>query len=697
MKSRKLLILMAAFLLLSTTTVMAAPTSAEDARLVVTNWLALDAQPLGFELGSGIKEVKTYEDGAGQPLYHIVYLATNGFVIVAGDDLVEPIIGFLFRGTYNPSWDNPLGALVDRDVAGRVTRERKVEQTAVAGGLEFALDGKSGEARRKWDWLKSQGAQLLETVQPATISDVRVTPFVQSKWSQGDVAASPCYNYYTPNNYPSGCVATALSQLMRYHRHPSAGVGTGTAYAYYEDGSYREGYLRGGDGGGGAYNWNNMPMVPGSSITPAQRQAIGSLMWDAGLSVGMDYAAAGSGANTLDTADALKNIFGYSNAIRGYNPDWVAGIPIANLKKMINPNLDASLPVLLGINGNSGGHAIVTDGYGYNASTLYHHLNMGWSGYDDAWYNLPDITAGYTFDIVYKCIYNVYKSGSGEIISGRVLDAAGNPVSGATVTARRSGVTTRTATTNSKGVYALTKIPSVASYTISVTKTGYSFASKTVSTRTSYDDKISTGNLWGVDFTQSSAKPSVTTPVFSSVDTTKAMLGATIQFSGGSAVSSAGVAYGTSAKPGISGSKVTTPITSGVFTVNVTGLTPNTLYHFRGYATNSFATSYSTDSTFTTRPTRPTATGGTSVSQTTFCAHWKAPSGTAAITGYRLDVSTDSNFGSFVTNYRGRFVSGTSRVVYGLSAGETYYYRVRAVNAGGVSTSSKIISITTLE
>ena len=64
------------------------------------------------------------------------------------------------------------------------------------------------------------------------------------------------------------------------------------------------------------------------------------------------------------------------------------------LNGMINPNLDSNNPVILGIDDSQGdGHAVVADGYGYKSSTLYHHLNMGWDGEDDVWYNLPNIDA----------------------------------------------------------------------------------------------------------------------------------------------------------------------------------------------------------------------------------------------------------------------------------------------------------------
>lgn len=77
----------------------------------------------------------------------------------------------------------------------------------------------------------------------------------------------------------------------------------------------------------------------------------------------------------------------------------------------------------------------MVDGYGYNSGLMYHHLNMGWGGLDDAWYQLPNFTAGYTFNAMTDCVYNIYVSGTGEIISGRITSMAGLPLEGVTVTA----------------------------------------------------------------------------------------------------------------------------------------------------------------------------------------------------------------------------------------------------------------------
>ncbi|NLE60132.1 MAG: hypothetical protein GX616_17415, partial [Planctomycetes bacterium] len=429
-------------------------------------------------------------DGTAQ--YYVVYLEPVGFVIVPADDEVEPIIAFVMGSVYDPSDSNPLGALVSKDVPSRVT---VVRQEAAAGRRGVAAaDG----AKAKWALLQGMADHGVLATPPeglGSISDVRVSPLVESKWDQAEVGGNYCYNYYTPNHYVCGCVATAASQLMRYHQHPTTGVGT-RSFQIYVDGSPQSRALRGGDGQGGPYDWANMVLVPGFGTSDTARKAIGALTHDAGITVNMDYSYWGSGADTLQVASALKDVFAYDNAVKGYNGGQNIGEP---LKQMANPNLDAGLPVLLGITGPSGGHAIVCDGYGFELSTLYHHLNLGWSGYYDAWYYLPSGLASVGFTSIYKCVYNVYTTGSGEIISGRITDADGDPLQGAEVTAQGTGAV-YTSTSDAKGIYALAKLPSSSQFTISVERAGYGFTDRQVSTGTSEDYRPTTGNVWGIDF-----------------------------------------------------------------------------------------------------------------------------------------------------------------------------------------------------
>jgi hypothetical protein len=124
---------------------------------------------------------------------------------------------------------------------------------------------------------------------------------------------------------------------------------------------------------------------------------------------------------------------------------------------------------------------------------------MGWYGYQDAWYNLPNVDSStYSFDSIHTCIYNIYTFGSGEIISGRITDAADQPISGVNVTATSGG--TYYATTNDKGIYALKCVPSNKNFTVSANKPLYTFVNQPVSTGKSNNGYSTSGNKWGVDF-----------------------------------------------------------------------------------------------------------------------------------------------------------------------------------------------------
>ena len=467
----------------------AAPTSPQRARLAVRLWLRNDPRPLGAALSRRVRRVRTFRDEKGSPLYHVVELRPSGFVIVAGDDLVEPIIAFSADGTYDPSPATPLGALVSRDVPRRLGQVRAM----AAAGPPAQQAARLAARRRKWQFRRDFQAPG-GAMTTAVVSDERVPPLVASRWSQSSVAGGYCYNTYTPNHYVCGCVATAMSQMMRFFQHPTGPVGT-ASFAITVAGEAQQRALRGGDGEGGPYEWASMPLVPGAGISDAQRQAIGALCHDAGLSVNMMYSSSGSGAYELG-GDALVNTFGYANAIEARSYGSLGDA----LRHMVNTNLDAGRPVVLGIFGTGGGHAIVCDGYGYDWATLYHHLNLGWAGAYDAWYNLPYIDVGIQFDSVDVCVYNVFVSGTGEIISGRVTDAQGQAVEGASLRAERGAGGVYTATTNARGIYSLERIPSASTYTLTCTAEGCSFSPRVVGTGTSRSSTASTGNVWGVDF-----------------------------------------------------------------------------------------------------------------------------------------------------------------------------------------------------
>ncbi|MGD2094120.1 MAG: C10 family peptidase [Phycisphaerales bacterium] len=481
----------------------ASPVTEQDAVMVVTGWLKADSEPMDAALGQEVSKVEAFTDNNGEPVYYVVYLEPSGFVIVSADDLVEPIIGFVEDGVYDPSNENPLGALVTSDLNGRIKAIRNNVRLLSAG-----IEATAAKTQKKWSFLKGLAGSSGDEARLMGlnfISDVRVEPLVQTKWNQDYVygvssgSTRLCYNYYTPNNYYCGCVATAMAQLMFYHRYPTEGIGV-NEFDITVDDEPEQAFTRGGDGDGGPYSWNDMVLDPNYDTPDAQRRAIGALCYDAGVSAHISYGDSGSSAEVFLAKEALLNTFSYSNAIYGYGGGPNLGLGLIG---MINPNLDAERPVILTTQQDSGSsHAVICDGYGYNTSTMYHHINVGWGGSYDAWYNLPgvELKSNYEYNSVDKCVYNIFTAGTGEIISGRVTDSAGNPLDNCVVTAQQINGATFTVTTNAKGIYALVGVASDSTYTISVTKPGYNFANRTISTSKSEDRQAFSGNRWAVDF-----------------------------------------------------------------------------------------------------------------------------------------------------------------------------------------------------
>ncbi|MHC4740882.1 MAG: C10 family peptidase [Planctomycetota bacterium] len=458
----------------------AEPVGVDKATDAVAGWLRINPQPLGAPLGRKIERIETFADDTDSPVYFVVSLEPDGYVIVPADDAVEPILCFVEAGLYDASDDTPLSGLVSRDVPARITAIRALKTAKDQTEGDNLLEETAKQAREKW-------TRLAEAASPATkskttISDIRVEPLVQSAWGQTTIGSYTggisCYNYYTPPhengnsyNYPIGCVAAAMSQLMRYHEHP------------------------------GTYSWSLMPLDPDASAAPAQRQAIGWLCFQAAESINTHYAAGGSTASVSSTDGGLVNSFGYGSAAIATEPSM--GL---QFNTMVNPNLDAGLPVLLGVQRSNVGHAVVCDGYGYDFGTLYHHLNMGWTGTDNVWYALPIIDATLPYYTIKTCVYNIYTSGSGEIISGRACDLTGNGIPDVQITATPSGESPRYASTDSRGVFAFANMPSNKYVTLTASKPPHSFADKSATTGISRD-WLDTGNVWGVNFISTTTTP----------------------------------------------------------------------------------------------------------------------------------------------------------------------------------------------
>ncbi len=443
----------------------AAEISAAEAERAVGTWLRRGSA-LESRLGGSVQEIATLSAGPGSGAgLHVAKLGNGGFVVVSADDRIGPVLAYSGSGELAADVDSPLWTLLKGDIACRTAAADAAERAAGASrpaGFRAAEldDTEWSAAQAEWMSLLWDGGDGLspDAAQGVgTIPDIRVAPFVASKWGQATAENSrngtKCYNYYTPGNYVCGCVATAGAQLMRYHRWPTASVAAGT-YSCAVDGAAVS--LR---TMGGTYDWDAMPSDPRNGVTDAQCRAIGKLTFDLGVSCGTSYTADGGGAPGYMLSKRLPEVFGYSNAVAmEFYPEWGWNYSLETLKSVVVPNCDARLPVVLNIRG-ADGHTVLVDGYGYAGDDFYVHLNLGGSGTDDAWYNPPNFgTSGNVFDAVDGFVYNIFptQTAGASVVSGRVLSGE-TPVEGASVTALRRGASApaATATTDAKGVYAL--------------------------------------------------------------------------------------------------------------------------------------------------------------------------------------------------------------------------------------------------
>ncbi len=351
-----------------------------------------------------------YDETDSTPLFHVVNLEAGGFVVMAADDGVEPVVAFSGSGAFDAQEGGPLQAWLKRDMRARL-------EAGVAQAMTRHVEA--------WEELQAPVMMGLET---EALDDVRVAPLVQSQWGQGASDGMNVFNRFTPNGYPCGCVAVAGAQIMRYHEYPASVAAS--EQAVFVDGVKTVMSIP-----GGTYDWANMRLAGPFSVTEAE--AIGRLCADAGAASRTSYAADGSGAYSATLAEGLTSVFGFANAKTVFG-SAAQGTLLADA---ILANLDAGFPVSLGIleedsRGNLvNGHQVLGDGYGYYGGTLYVHMNMGWSGNSDVWYNLAEIDTerGYTFTVVDDVVFNVFPESTGEIVSGRVLNASGNPLAGITV------------------------------------------------------------------------------------------------------------------------------------------------------------------------------------------------------------------------------------------------------------------------
>ncbi|MDE6682885.1 MAG: C10 family peptidase [Muribaculaceae bacterium] len=239
-------------------------------------------------------------------------------------------------------------------------------------GLEYWLD----YYNRELSYLNSQkGLKKAPVEAKARPSRKPIAPLTETRWNQG----AP-YNDMCPldNGARSvtGCVATAMAQVMKYHNYPEKGKGT---HSYlWETGNKTLSF----DYGNTTFDWANMTNTYGDSSTDEQKKAVATLMYACGVSVDMGYTSNESSASTITMGQSFLEYFDYDKGLWMPMRDYYG---LYDWEDMIYADLEKGLPVLYAGQGTAGGHQFICDGYSEDG---YFHFNWGWGGMSDGYFLL---------------------------------------------------------------------------------------------------------------------------------------------------------------------------------------------------------------------------------------------------------------------------------------------------------------------
>lgn len=293
----------------------------------------------------------------------------DGFVIASGDERTSsPILGYSEKGHFDyDKAGESLRYVLNKMAYNINTLQRKVSSNRTN-------DDKYGNA---------------------------VTPLLgETAWGQGWPYNNMC-PMINGQHAQTGCVATALAQVMYYHKWPLQGKGS---YSYT---SYTNNLSISADFSQSSYQWDKMLPMYDSNSSKESCDAVALLMRDCGVSLNMDYDLGGSGAGTDYLPPALVNYFDYDPSVCLIEKDYCS---FDDYESFVLNELKASRPVILGganTTGEGSAHEFVCDGFDTDG---YYHLNFGWNGHNNAYFLLS--ATGY--DIYPSCIIGIQKNKGGE-------------------------------------------------------------------------------------------------------------------------------------------------------------------------------------------------------------------------------------------------------------------------------------------
>lgn len=304
------------------------------------------------------------------PGYYIIQADGGaGWVIMAADDRINPILAYSEKGVFSVSAMSDNMRLWMDDL-----------KVGIAGILDSSQVAEQQVAAR-WNALESGG---IKTRSGVTGSKVLTT----AEWGQN----SP-FNSFSPimpgesDRSPVGCVATAMGIVMQYYKWPASGSGVIGGYYTSDLGVYIPPYSISGT----TYSWRDMPRGNKNEMDSVQARSIARLLHDCAVMAKTDFSCRGSSASLSSACVAMTENMSYSRSVRLVSRSAETA---ASWFDSIAAEIEANRVVMIGATGNRGGHAMVCDGYDSNGRML--HINWGWDGINNGFYTLDLSVTGYS-------------------------------------------------------------------------------------------------------------------------------------------------------------------------------------------------------------------------------------------------------------------------------------------------------------
>ena len=386
---RKYSILIVVLLILSLNQLLAAPVSGKMAKIVAENFYKSQFYKMkGFIPNYHAITINTISN-ENEIVYYVVNFSQGGFVIISADDHAFPIIGFSLE-------DNFPDQILSQSLENWMSNVKKQINIAAKSKLNSPFSS-------VWNSLLDEDYTYLNNK-----NEVKgVGELLTLRWDQGVPYNNQCPPHAQgPGGHClTGCVATAMAQIMKYWNYPERGKDS-ILYTGNNNLDFEHTY----------YNWDAMTNIVASYSPDSSKNAVAQLMFHCGATVNMMYGPDASGTFTELVPQALIHYFryhpsaGYMQRSHLSDKEW---------DLMVRENLDNYMPVLYSGEG-TGGHAFVCDGY---TDTCWYHFNWGWSGAGNGYFYYNDLSPGSNdFSQGQGAVFNIMPYFGAYCRQGRVLN-----------------------------------------------------------------------------------------------------------------------------------------------------------------------------------------------------------------------------------------------------------------------------------